>query len=160
MPSFFTFQQGSEAVARPAHAQETSPLLGRFRAVPQAGRSFGRRKSVLGLGASGALGHGTTSARRDSQHEMALAEDEDDEDEDEGEDNGDSDAPKRKSWSATLRNWSRRLRRLWLQPKQRAVGACVDTWWSRGLVLWVLPATLVGGGGTKYTWKLINYGLI
>jgi hypothetical protein len=45
MPSFFAFQQGSESYARPS-TNESAPLLGRFRAVPDGHRGSGRRNSV------------------------------------------------------------------------------------------------------------------
>jgi hypothetical protein len=120
MPSFFAFQQGSER--RTAFTNETAPLLGRFRAVPDSPRfSEGSGKSLLGfnvdrLGA--AFGVGTSN---------------DEGEVDNGEDEGCEGVPK----------WGKSMKDLWLEPKQSAVARVVDKWWTRWTVLVVLPAALV-----------------
>jgi hypothetical protein len=120
MPSFFAFQQGSER--RTAFTNETAPLLGRFRAVPDSPRlSGGSGRSLLGfnvdrLGA--ALGVGTSNN-----------ESEEDNSEDEGCDG--------------VTKWGKTMKDLWLEPKQSAVARVVDKWWTRWTVLVVLPAALV-----------------
>ena len=57
MPSFFQFTQGTESRFRP---NDTSPLLGRFRAVPPRSDLGPRRHSSLGLLAE-TLGNGRGS---------------------------------------------------------------------------------------------------
>ncbi|PQE03334.1 hypothetical protein CJF30_00005563 [Rutstroemia sp. NJR-2017a BBW] len=119
MPSFFAFQQGSER--RTAFTNETAPLLGRFRAVPDLHRfSGGSGRSLLGfnvdrLGA--AFGVGTSNN-----------ESEEDNSEDEGCDG--------------VTKWGKTMKDLWLEPKQGAVARVVDKWWTRWTVLVVLPAAL------------------
>jgi hypothetical protein len=120
MPSFFNFQQG-----RDPHGATTdsSPLLGRFRAVPDTQRhgNRGRSNSLL---PSFARGYGSLfrSARRDGDDSDGESSDEED---------------------GVLKQWARTSRDLWLEPKQNAVGKVVDKWWSRWAVLIVLPALLV-----------------
>ena len=59
MPTFFTFQQGTESGTR--ISADASPLLGRFRAVPG---ERGRRHSASKLGHGGLFGsYGATFAR-------------------------------------------------------------------------------------------------
>lgn len=119
MPSFFTFQQGSETRGP---STDSSPLLGRFRAVPNAQR-LKHRNSLLGrLGGTrlyGSFGSG------DGGYEEAI---DSDDDEVEG---------------SVVRRWGRLMRDLWLEPKQAAVGRLADNWLCRWGVMAVLPAVLV-----------------
>lgn len=116
MPSFFDFQQGNETRGP---ATDSSPLLGRFRAVPDAQRHGNRshRNSLLGLWTGRGSGVFNT--------------DEDGEDLSDTEDMG------------RLRRWGRIQRDLWLEPRQAVVARLVDKWWSRWTLLAVLPAALV-----------------
>lgn len=116
MPSFFTFQQGSEA-----HHADSTPLLGRFRAVPDTNRSV-QRNSILGLDSLGVFG----------------VWDDEGEDCDEGDEEDEG--------GKVARWWRRRRRALrdtWLEPKSGAVGRVVERWVTRWMVLAVFPALLV-----------------
>ncbi|TQN67253.1 hypothetical protein CSHISOI_08206 [Colletotrichum shisoi] len=129
MPSFFQFTQGNESRTRPT--SDASPLLGRFRAVPQQSDVPGRRRrsSTLGLFASNNrgsvyVGYGAllSAPGLDSY------------------DNGGT----RSDWedlSAWERTW-RKISDVWVEPKQSAVKGVVDVWWSRYGVLVLMPATL------------------
>ncbi|KAB8305016.1 hypothetical protein EYC80_004321 [Monilinia laxa] len=120
MPSFFTFQQGSERRGFGSF-NENSPLLGRFRAVPDTHRlGRGRRRSLLGFNVDG---FGGTFGGRD--------------DDDEGDVDG-CDEEEFGIW----KRWGRTMKDLWLEPRQGAVAKAVDEWWCRCLVLVVLPAAL------------------
>ncbi|CZR55337.1 uncharacterized protein PAC_05224 [Phialocephala subalpina] len=122
MPSFFDFQQGNETHGP---ATDSSPLLGRFRAVPDAQRHGSRshRNSLLGLWIGrGSGGYGSVFASND-----------DDDDEDDLADSEDM---------GRLRRWGRIQRDLWLEPRQAVVAKLVDKWWSRWALLAVLPAAL------------------
>ncbi len=87
------------------------------------------------------VGYGALLARE-------LDDDDDDDDDGGGDDgdglfdgDGDGEAP----WMARQgTRAARRVRDLWLSPKQGAVRKVVDRWWSRWAVLVVLPAMLVG----------------
>lgn len=123
MPSFFTFQQGTESRRHPSHSDST-PLLGRFRAVPNTPNRRSRHNSVTLFGSFSAgrsLGRGIDAVFGSG----------DDEDEDGVEDLG--------RW----RRWWRRQRDLWIEPKERAVGRAVERWWGRWWVLVGMPAALV-----------------
>ena len=128
MPTFFSFQQGTESRARPS--VDTSPLLGRFRAVPGQRRQslLGKRDSILAsLGDS--VGYGYGSLFRTRSHE-----------EGEGGDGGlfgDSDGGG--GWAL-----GKKIKDVWIEPKQSAVRKVVDWWWKRWGVLFVLPAAIVG----------------
>lgn len=137
--SFFAFQTGDSSRA-PAPS-DSSPLLGRFRAVPDQHRArrnsffntIGRRRSYYGV-------FGSSSTR----------------DEDSGTDtDGDEDSLSGGGggW-AKVRRGARRVNRrvkgmgrlmrdLWLEPKQGSVANVVERWWWRGVVLVGLPAALV-----------------
>ncbi|KAG4411702.1 hypothetical protein IFR04_015156 [Cadophora malorum] len=126
MPSFFAFQQGTESRAP---AIESSPLLGRFRAVPDAQRRarrsnsggfLGSLTSGRGLGSRYSLVFGVAGAGDDSDEGDLV----------DGEDMG------------ALKRWGRTQRDLWLEPKQAVVARVVDKWWTRWAVLAVLPAVL------------------
>ncbi|RDA82460.1 hypothetical protein CP532_4381 [Ophiocordyceps camponoti-leonardi (nom. inval.)] len=113
--SFFQFTQGTESRTRPS---DSSPLLGRYRAVPPP-RGSDRLLAGEGRG-SVHVGYGALIA-------AALDGDDDEDDEDDGRRNG---------------RW---FRDLWVAPRQSAVKRAVDRWWRLyGLVV-VLPAVLVVG---------------
>lgn len=131
MPSFFAFQQGTESHGS---NNDSSPLLGRFRAVPDASRRLHRNSlSLLGRFAAG-NSFGREIERGYGAVFGGLGGDGDD-DVVEGEDMG------------ALRRWGRVQKDLWLEPKQAAVAKLVGRWWTRWLVLVVLPAALVSSGG-------------
>lgn len=123
MPSFFTFQQGTETTH--AHTSDSTPLLGRYRAVPTTdsarrrsrGNSLFENLNIYGRGyeavfgdADGASDHGDLANNADM---------------------------------GRLRRWGRIQRDLWLEPKQAAVAKLIERWWSRWAVLVILPAVLV-----------------
>jgi len=156
MPSFFSFQQGSETVQNIRYSTEASPLLGRFRAVPRPSdldRSSPRRArstSQLGLLSAGwrgsvHVGYGALIAA--GLEAAAVDEDADDRDDEGGEDSDPIASPgrqRRSRLSKQLRRIGRRLDDTWVNPKAGAVRRTVDRWWSRWGVLVVLPAALVG----------------
>lgn len=128
MPSFFTFQQGTESRARPS--ADASPLLGRFRAMPSGGQ---RRPSLLAAkrdrllaSISGSMGYGYGTllfgTAGDAGESGSSVEDGADENE---------------GWL-----W-RSLRDVWIHPRQGAVRRVVERWWWRWSVLVVLPAAIV-----------------
>lgn len=120
MPSFFAFQQGAES--RGHGASDSSPLLGRFRAVPAGSGRRAHRNSFLdrlsGSASYGSLGRSV------------------------GDVSGDGDTVDWEDEGYMQRCW-RGMRDLWLEPKHHAVGRVVDNWWSRWAVLAVLPAAVV-----------------
>lgn len=121
MPSFFTFQQGADSRG-PSH--DSSPLLGRFRAVPRVHRN----SSLLSFSPTGrglGIGYGSLFANRDGDGEDT------DDDDGEGEDLG------------LLSRLGTTMRDLWVEPKQAVVARAVRRWWARWFVLAVLPALLV-----------------
>ncbi|KAJ4997435.1 hypothetical protein K4K48_006904 [Colletotrichum sp. SAR 10_66] len=128
MPSFFQFTQGNESRTR--FTSDSSPLLGRFRAVPQDSDVSGRRRrsSTLGL----------FSNNRGSVHVgygalLSAA----------GLDNNDDGADRvdLEDLSLWQRTW-RRIVDVWVEPKQSAVKKVVDVWWSRYGCLVLMPAAL------------------
>lgn len=123
MPAFFNFQQGHDPRGA---ASDSSPLLGRFRAVPDAPRRSHRNSlSLLGSFTTGRAfgrGYGGVFGSGDAA---------DGSDEEAGEGQG------------LIKRWAKTLRDLWLDPKQTAVRKVVDKWWTRWIVLVVLPAALV-----------------
>lgn len=138
MPDFFQFTQGSESRSRPQ--SDSSPLLGRFRAVPP---PLTRRPSAGALGLlSSALGNGRGSvhigygavlaAELDDQEEVEAALEDDDDDHDE-----------RSRWEKLWSKTWRKTKDLWIEPRQVAVKRLVDVWWSRYGVLVFMPAALV-----------------
>jgi hypothetical protein len=130
MPSFFQFTQGTESRTR--FQGDSSPLLGRFRAVPPPPDLHRRRSSQLGLLSSfngrGSVhvGYGAViAAELDAEDTQDALIDDEDED---------------LSW------WDRTTRKLvdlWVEPRQGAVKKLVDVWWSRYGVLVFMPAALV-----------------
>lgn len=145
MPSFFQFTQGTESRTRPA--SDASPLLGRFRAVPPP--PLNRRPSTGALGLlSSALGNGRGSVHggygallaaefgNDDAARTAFGDHSDDDDHDNV--NGG-----RRSRGRTWQRLWRKTVDLWIEPRQAAVKRVVDAFWSRYLVLVILPAALV-----------------
>lgn len=126
MPSFFDFQQGNESRSSPA--QEATPLLGRFRAVP--GQRRGRAESVGRLLSNG---YGSIFFGGILGHRLSAGEEGDEADLD-----GDEEPPPA-GWASA----KRMVTILWIQPQQGAVRRCCERWWSRWSVLVVLPAAAV-----------------
>jgi hypothetical protein len=122
MPSFFTFQQGADP-RRPTY--DSSPLLGRFRAVPRTHRN----SSILSFSPTGrglGIGYGSLFTSADGD-----GEDRDDGDDEETADKG------------LLKRLGTAMRDIWLEPKQAVVARVVRRWWARWFILAVLPALLV-----------------
>ncbi|ODA78411.1 hypothetical protein RJ55_05792 [Drechmeria coniospora] len=142
MSSFFQFTQGTESRTRPT---DTSPLLGRYRAVPpRPGLGLGldkhRRHSQLGLLAD-QLGPGRGSVHVGYGALLAAeleAEANDEDDDGAGGDGGEAFEGR----SLCRRLWRRWALDLWVHPKQTAVKRVVDRWWSRYGLLVFLPAIL------------------
>jgi hypothetical protein len=169
MPEFFPFIPGTET--NPAtsrnHADTTSPLLGRFRAVPprttvpsssvrsifsvprwqqrQRSRSNleGRLNQLSAAGGRGSVhvGYGALIA-------AGLADENDEVDEDwssdeDDDDNGQKRRQVTKLWRRTVRKTRRNVEDLWVAPRHNAVRRVVETWWSRWALLVFLPAALV-----------------
>ena len=144
MPSFFSFEQGTESAPRHSYANDASPLLGRFRAVPRTDQNSSYARRIGGGGVGGQLagmvpwrgsvhiGYGALLAQQ-----LEDAEEEDDEGS-EGFDDEDR---------SLLMHWAHRIwlrmDDLWVSPKQAAVRRVANVWWSRWFVLVVLPAALV-----------------
>lgn len=140
MPSFFQFTQGTESRVRPP-AHDTSPLLGRFRAVPPR-PGVRRRSSQLGLLADASRGsvHVGYGAAVLIAAGLADGSDDDDSDEDGSVDSDDDGNGFAARWG---RRWRRWVVDLWVEPKQTAVKRMVDRWWRRYGLLVFLPAILV-----------------
>ncbi|KFA63884.1 hypothetical protein S40285_06804 [Stachybotrys chlorohalonatus IBT 40285] len=141
MPSFFQFTQGTESRVRPV---DTSPLLGRFRAVPPppaTRAALRRRSSQLGLLSDrlvASAGRGSVHVGYGAIIAAQLDDDHDDDDEIDAHDGPPGfDELSRWQWL-----WQRYIIDLWVNPRQAAVKRVVDKWWSRyGLVVF-LPALL------------------
>lgn len=135
MSSFFQFTQGTESGFRPA---DTSPLLGRFRAVPPRYEP-NQRHSQLGLLADRLpVGHGSVHIGYGALLAAGLAEDDD------GESiNPRSHIQQEDQGTKWERLWKRWVIDLWVDPRQAAVKRVVDIWWSRYGLLVFLPAALV-----------------
>ncbi|KAG6046192.1 hypothetical protein E4U39_001585 [Claviceps sp. Clav50 group G5] len=143
MPSFFQFTQGTESHSRPS---DSSPLLGRFRAVPPRPGLSRRRSSQLGLlsdhfssvtgdgRGSVHVGYGALVATQLLNH----GNDNNDHDDDDG---YAMDVDGDEAW-AGQRLWRRWILDLWVRPKQTAVKRMVDRWWTRYGLLVFLPAAL------------------
>lgn len=143
MPAFFSFEQGSESRSR-FPATDASPLLGRFRAVPNsAGAQQSRRRGSLGLLSRASwrnsvhIGHGYGALI------AAGIEDPSDSDDDEDDLMVDENEARLVRW--LRRRWRRAVEDIWITPKQAAVRRIATSWWRRWLVLVVLPAALAVG---------------
>ncbi|KAK5631637.1 hypothetical protein RRF57_007351 [Xylaria bambusicola] len=166
MPEFFPFIPGTEtnaASSRLHGADSTSPLLGRFRAVPPRATPSSSRSifssrwqssasanqlSIPGRG-SVHIGYGALiAAGLDDDDEDSVgdwsSDDDDDEDSIVGGSGGHSKAYQMaRTWRRTARKTKRNVEDLWVAPKQSAVRRVVETWWSRWGLLVFLPAVLV-----------------
>lgn len=135
MSSFFQFTQGTESRVRP---NDSSPLLGRFRAVPPRPGLTQRRSSQLGLLSDRISG---LSDGRGSVHvgygALVAAQLSGGDDDDAIDDDYDDDVS---MWEKVWHGW---VMDLWVDPKQLAVKRTVDRWWSRYGLLVFLPAALV-----------------
>lgn len=151
MPSFFSFEQGNESRARHTDA---SPLLGRYRAVPTAPSASNRRGS-LGLSTRASwrnsvhVGHGygallaaglEDGGGRGSHSHSNSSSDDDDEYEDDAERMADEGRSRLVRWCR--KKWRRRIRDVWITPKQGAVRRISAVWYSRWFVLVLMPAAL------------------
>lgn len=131
MPSFFEFNQGTETGAR--LGQDSAPLLGRFRAVPQT-NSVRQKQSVGDLfssftgGGSGSFGYGGLWRTRSNTSAPET----------EGDD-----------WTTDAEGVQgigkvvRAIKEVWIKPERHAVGWVLDRWWLRWLVMVGLPAMIV-----------------
>lgn len=127
MPSFFNFQEDAESGGP---VNETTPLLGRFRAVPNTNRSLGKNSftrrispelSGFKLQSADYLNIHINAARRFS-HESCAS--------------GAKDPGRLKRCGKILKN-------LLLEPEPKTVRKFVEQWWSRWVVLIILPSALV-----------------
>ncbi|KAI1081943.1 hypothetical protein F5B20DRAFT_588067 [Whalleya microplaca] len=158
MPEFFPFTPGRET-SRLAPTTDTSPLLGRFRAVPRRARQPSRAlgPSQLGLLSTGGrgsvhVGYGAliayaTESESESESSSSSSEEED------GGQGGEGGVPLGKRVRIAARRWRRWARRfarrsgrsiedLWVVPRQTAVKRVVESWWRRWGFLVFLPAAL------------------
>jgi hypothetical protein len=151
MPTLFQFTQGTESRAR--FHPDSSPLLGRFRAVPRP--DLGRRRSSHGLFSSlrGSVHAGYGSVL--SSGFGLGGENNDDSDSDSGSDGSlfEEDVPR---WQIWWRWTVKKAFDLWIEPRQAPVKRVVDKWWSRYGVLVGMPALLVGLIGVHE--RLFNSG--
>lgn len=146
MPSFFSFEQGSESRARHTDA---SPLLGRYRAVPTASGGASNRRGSLGLLTRASwrnsvhIGHGygalIAAGLGDRNSSSSSSSDNEDYDDDE-ERMADEGRSRLVRWCRKM--WRRRIRDVWITPKQGAVRRISAVWYSRWFVLVVMPAAL------------------
>ncbi|CAM1504467.1 Fc.00g020580.m01.CDS01 [Cosmosporella sp. VM-42] len=131
MPSFFQFTQGTESRVRP---NDSSPLLGRFRAVPPREGLGPRRPSQLGL-LSDRLGNGRGSVHVSYGAVFAGGFGDDAQSTTSDDDFEDG----RPYWERAWQGW---IVDLWVDPRQSAVKRVVEKWWSRYGFLVLLPAAL------------------
>ncbi|POS86570.1 hypothetical protein EPUL_002074, partial [Erysiphe pulchra] len=126
MPSFFNFQEDAESGGP---VNETTPLLGRFRAVPNTNRSFGKNSythripqefSGFGKQSVSSLNIHINSTRRYSHDSCAS---------------GVKDLGR-------LKRWGKILKSLLLEPEPKTVRNFVEKWWSRWVILIILPSVL------------------
>jgi len=140
MPTLFQFTQGTESRVR--FNPDSSPLLGRFRAVPRP--DLGRRRSSHGLFSSlrGSVNAGYGSILSSG---FGFGSESNDANSDAGSDGSlfddDEDAPR---WQVWWRWTVKKAFDLWIEPRQAPVKRVVERWWSRFGVLVVMPALLVG----------------
>lgn len=125
MPSFFNFQQGRDPRGA---TNDSSPLLGRFRAVPDTQRRVRRNSLLPNLSSGRGFGSGYGSLFGGSR---------------EGLGDGGSEVDSSDDEEGVVRRWTRTSRDLWVEPKQLAVTRVIDKWWTRWAVLIVMPAFLV-----------------
>lgn len=164
MPTFFQFTQGTESHVRP---NDTTPLLGRFRAVPprQDAAGAGARRSTNGhgivpglsllsrssssaaalLGGDGRgsvhVGYGGAALAASLIHGGG------------GDEEGSEELELEDELTAWERAWQRWVLDIWVEPRQAAVRRVVDKWWSRYGFLVLAPALLVGGVyGDGFAW--------
>lgn len=161
MPTIFSFEQGNE---RSRYPTDSSPLLGRFRAVPRndtrGGGGVSNRRGSLGLLTRASwrnsvhVGYGATAllaAGLDDDESDESDETDDDDDDDggaaggEGYDGAGAGTRRRKRIAAWCRRRWKRMNDLWINPKQGAVRRVASVWYSRWFVLVVLPAALAVG---------------
>ncbi|KAM7188726.1 hypothetical protein V8F20_010443 [Naviculisporaceae sp. PSN 640] len=142
MPTFFSFQQGSENAQNVRYHAEASPLLGRFRAVPRPSERVPRH--TRSAGQLGLLSAGYRGSVHVGYGALVVAgmEAEDDSDFDSADEEELLEAGGYALWSYRLRRFIHRMNDLWVNPKATAVSKLVDLWWSRWGVLVVLPAAL------------------
>ncbi|CAJ2500293.1 Uu.00g031460.m01.CDS01 [Anthostomella pinea] len=165
MPDFFPFIQDN---ASNSHADNTTPLLGRFRAVPSRTRRLSRPlhphhtspptaqqqqqhyRNLLASGGRGSVhvGYGAlvaTAAAADSDDNDFWGDFDDDDEDDEDGVYGGGGSRIRRVWRFG-RRVGRAARRdvedLWVAPRQSAVKRVVESWWSRWGFLVFLPAAL------------------
>jgi hypothetical protein len=162
MPTFFSFQQGSEDSSRfTHHGNDSTPLLGRFRAVPRPQNNYhslraGRARSssgpldVLTHGWRGSVhvGYGALLAAAGFDDEGEEEESDETEDED-GDLGGDARTSRgqrvRQRAQRQVRKFWSRTKDVWVTPRQGAVRKVVSKWWSRWTALVLLPALLAVG---------------
>ncbi|KAI8626658.1 hypothetical protein F5Y19DRAFT_466290 [Xylariaceae sp. FL1651] len=166
MPDFFPFIPGTEtgrAASRLQGADSTSPLLGRFRAVPPrtaptSSNPFSSRwqSSTPRLGPEGrlsllsAVGRGSVHVGYGALITAGLDdEDVDDEDWNSEDDENDQDGgygqrghKLARIWRKAVKKTRRNVEDLWVVPRHSAVRRVVESWWSRWGVLVFLPAVL------------------
>ncbi|CAH0056533.1 unnamed protein product [Clonostachys solani] len=133
MPTYFKFTQGTESRVRP---NDSSPLLGRFRAVPprdqQLAASQVNRLGVAGARGSVHVGYGALVIAGLEGHQN------DDEDDDVSTEDLDG-------ISRLERLWQRWVVDLWVHPRQAAVKKIAEKWYTRYGLLVFLPAILTVG---------------
>ena len=145
MPSFFQFTQGTESRVR---LHDSSPLLGRFRAVvpPSPRDGAGRRPSQPNLFRAAGGGRGSVHVGYGAVLAARLDDEADDEDEDDNSNDvlGGGEDVESRWWVWWERVWRRKIMDVWVEPRQGAVRRVVEVWWTRYGALIVLPAVLVG----------------
>lgn len=122
MPPLFSFSEGREPAG-----PDSTPLLGRFRAVP--GPSLGKKKSKGEF--FGSVGYGSLFRSRSEEDGGGRA----------GEGRGDGgrgDAEADGGWRAW--EW---VRDVWVRPRGEVVGRVLGWWAARWIVVVGLPAGIV-----------------
>lgn len=149
MPTFFAFQQGREDASR--YNADASPLLGRFRAVPQDRREGSRNPyrasdssflSATHARHSVHVGYGALlAARLDAEAAREHSDDDDDASSDD-EFGGLATRPGRFGLAKAVKKAWCRIDELFVTPLQQPVRKAVDKWWTRWSLLVLLPALL------------------